>query len=161
MNNTIFNNMDGSRHYQTKWSRSDRERKTSYDVIYVKTKKEIQMNLFTKKTRLTNLKNKHAYQREWQGDRLIGGLGLEYVQYCIWNGWPTGTSCIAQGTLRDILWWPLWEKINLKKNGCVYMYNWITLLHSRNYWNIASHLHFNKTLKNEKSKRNSSIVWII
>ena len=43
----------------------------------------------------------------------------------------------------------MWEK-NLKEEGCVYMYNWITLFYSRNYHNIGNQLNYNKTLKNEK-----------
>ena len=31
--NIIWGNMDGSRGYHTKWSKSDRERHTSYDII--------------------------------------------------------------------------------------------------------------------------------
>ena len=45
----------------------------------------------------------------------------------------------------------MWEK-NLKENECEYMYNWITLLYSRNYDNIVNQLYFNKTLKNDKKK---------
>ena len=58
--------------------------------------------------------------------------------------------CIAQGTQPNILWWSIWEK-NRKKNGCVYMYNWITLLYSRIDHNIVitiwftNQLYFNKT----------------
>ena len=64
-----------------------------------------------------------------KGDRLgegeeewTGGLGLAYAHHGIWNDWPTGTCCIAQGILPNVLSWSMWEK-NLKKNGCVYMYN--------------------------------------
>ena len=32
-------------------------------------------------------------------ERWIGGLGLVYAYYCIWNGWSMGTYCKAQGTL--------------------------------------------------------------
>ena len=31
--------MDGSRDYHTKWSKSDRERQVSYNIIYVESKK--------------------------------------------------------------------------------------------------------------------------
>ena len=46
----------------------------------------------------------------------------------------------------------MWEK-NLKKNGYVYMYNWIILLNSRNFHNIVNQLYFNKTLKKWKKKK--------
>ena len=46
---------------------------------------------------------------------------------------------------------------NLKKNGCVYMHTWITLLYSRHYHNIINQLYFNKTLKN-KATENKRMV---
>ena len=33
-NNAICSNMDGSRDYHAKWSKSDRERQISYDITY-------------------------------------------------------------------------------------------------------------------------------
>ena len=33
--NAICSNMDGLRDYQTKWSKPDRERCTSYDITYM------------------------------------------------------------------------------------------------------------------------------
>lgn len=42
MNLTIYNNMDGSRRYYAKWSKSDRKGQKLYDLTHVeyKTKKE-------------------------------------------------------------------------------------------------------------------------
>ena len=41
--------MDGPRDYQTKWTKSNRERQISYDITYIENlKKVLQMNLFTK-----------------------------------------------------------------------------------------------------------------
>ena len=51
-----------------------------------------------------------------------GGFGLTHAHCSIGNVWPTGTYCIAKGTLPNILWWSMWEK-NMKKNGCTDMYN--------------------------------------
>ena len=34
-NNAICSNMDGPRDYQTKWSKSDRERQIPYDITYM------------------------------------------------------------------------------------------------------------------------------
>ena len=34
-NNAIFSNMDGTRDFHTKWSKSERRRQISYDIIYV------------------------------------------------------------------------------------------------------------------------------
>ena len=42
----------------------------------------------------------------------------------------------------------MWEK-TLKKNRHVYMYNWITLLYSRNYYNIVNQLYFKKLKKKQ------------
>ena len=41
-------------------------------------------------------------------------LSIKYI--------PIRTYCIAQGTLLNILQWPILKK-NLKKSGYVYMYN--------------------------------------
>ena len=48
--NAICRNMDGLKDCHTKSSKSDRERKISYDIAYVWNlkKKMVQMNLFTK-----------------------------------------------------------------------------------------------------------------
>ena len=58
----------------------------------------------------------------------------------------------------------MWEK-NLKENGCVYVYNGIILLHSRNYRNIVNQLYFNETLKKLKKKpsgprEEASVPWV-
>ena len=34
-NNAIFSNMDGPRHYHTKWGKSERERQIPYDITYM------------------------------------------------------------------------------------------------------------------------------
>ena len=34
-NNVICSNMDATRDYHTKWSKSERERQTPYDIIYM------------------------------------------------------------------------------------------------------------------------------
>ena len=52
----------------------------------------------------------------------------------------------------------MWEK-NLKENGCVYMYNQITLLYSRNYHNLVNQLYFNKMLKNDKKRINFFLIY--
>ena len=38
-NNAICSNMDGTRDYHTKWSKSDRERQIASDNLYVESKK--------------------------------------------------------------------------------------------------------------------------
>ena len=47
-----------------------------------------------------------------------------------------------------------------EKNGCVCIYNWITLLYSRNYHNIVNQLYFNKTLKMDKKECISMYNWV-
>ena len=57
-NNAICSHRDGPRYYHTKWSNSDRERQIPYNHIHVESKKIIQMNLFIKWNRLTDIENK-------------------------------------------------------------------------------------------------------
>ena len=70
----------------------------------------------------------------------------------IWNDWPMGTCCVAQGTQNSVIIWKLSEK-NLKMNGCVYMYSWINLLNHRNYHSNVNQLYLDKNFKNGKKKR--------
>ena len=110
----------------------------------------IQMNLFIKQKQTHRLWPKTCYQRKHVEGGMDWGLGMAYALYCTWTEWSTRNCCMAQGTLPNIMWWSIWEKI-LKKNGCVYLYNWITLLYSRNCHNIVNQLYFSKTLKNAAS----------
>ena len=46
----------------------------------------------------------------------------------------------------------LYGQVIWKKNECIYMYNWITLLSRRSYHNIVNQLYVNKTQKKEENK---------
>ena len=49
LNNAIYSNMDTTRDYHTKWSKSERERQIPYDITHMwNLKKRVQMNLSTK-----------------------------------------------------------------------------------------------------------------
>ena len=50
--------MDGPRDNHTKWSKTDRERQISYDIVYMWNlkKKMIQTNLFTKQKKTHRLR---------------------------------------------------------------------------------------------------------
>ena len=49
----------------------------------------------------------------------------------------------------------MWEK-NLRENGQVYMYGWVTLLYGRNYHNLVNYTAIK--LKKEKKKKVSRIL---
>ena len=51
------------------------------------------------------------------------------INQSVWS--LTQKSHVPRETLLNALWWPIWEK-NLKKGECVYIYNWFTLLYSKN-----------------------------
>ena len=83
---------------------ADSERQASYDITFMgKFLKRIQMNLFAEQ-RITDFENKLIVIKEdrMKGDGL-GVWGLAYAHYGVWNDWPTGTCCIAQRTLPNIL----------------------------------------------------------
>ena len=70
--------MDGPGDYHTKWSKSDRERQTSYNIAYMwNLKKMIQTKLFTKQKQSHKLrKQTYGYQGEgWGG----GGIDWEFA----------------------------------------------------------------------------------
>ena len=68
-----------------------------------------------------------------------GGLGVWdwRVHTEARNDWPVGTCCTAQRTLPSILWLSMWEK-NQSENGCVYAYDRVTWLYSRNDHNLVN-----------------------
>ena len=123
-----------------------------WNHLYVEPKKRVRMNLFVEQKQThRHWKETYGYQRQqvWGGRRDgLGSLGLAYAHWGIWNDYPTGTCCIAQGTLLNILWQSTWKK-NLKENGGVYMDHWITFLYRRSYHNLVNQLYFNETLKKE------------
>ena len=125
-----------------------------YDTIYMwYLIKRYKWTYLHNRIRLIDCENKLIITK---GDRWVRGKGctghLTYAHWGIWNDWLMGTCRIEQRSLPSILWWSMWEK-NLKENGCVYMYNWITLLYSRNYLNIVKQLCFNNTLKTWKTNK--------
>ena len=63
--------MDGPRDCHSEWSKSDTERQISCDIAYMwNLKKRVQMNLYTKQNRPTDLENKHMVTKgESEGGR--------------------------------------------------------------------------------------------
>ena len=133
-NNAIWSNMDGPRGYQTS--------QTVKDIVWchlcAESKKGYKLTYLQNRNRLTDFEKLTVTK----GDRLGGyawGSGLPYAYWGICNDWPAGTCYMAQRTLCNILWYSIWED-NLKEYGCVYMYDWITLLYSRNWHNTENQL---------------------
>ena len=62
--------------------------------------------------------------------------------------------CIAQGTIPILLEYTMME--NSTKN--IYMYDWVTLLYSKNWHNTANQLYFNKKEKKKKEYRVLDII---
>ena len=52
------------------------------------------------------------------------------------------SCCIAQGTISNHLWQTMME-YNIRRR-IVYTYDWVTLLYSRNWYNVINQLYFNK-----------------
>ena len=82
-NNAIWSNMDGSRDYHTKWSKS--KTNITWYHLYVESKKMIQKNLFTKQKQTHRLqKQTYGYGEPWGGrDKL--GVWDEYMHTTIYN----------------------------------------------------------------------------
>ena len=136
--------MDGPRDYRTKWRKSETERQTSYNITYVwNLKKGYKWTYFQNRNRQTLKINLWLPKETSRGEGWIGDLGIGIRTLWYMDDWVNGICCMAQRTLSNILWLSIWEK-NLKENGCVYMYNWITLLYSRNYHNTVNQLYVNK-----------------
>ena len=97
--------MDGPRgyHHQVKL---DSEKQTSYMWIQKKKKKDTNELIYRRETDPQTLKNLLLPMGTGGGgwDRWTRSLGLACAHCGIWNDWPVGTCCIAQGTLRNVLW---------------------------------------------------------
>ena len=67
------------------------------------------------------------------GVEWTGSLGLVDANYCIWSRQAMRSCCIAQGTISSHLGWNMMED-NVRKRIYIYlyMYDWVTLLYSRN-----------------------------
>ena len=64
-NIAMGSNMNGPRDYHTKWSKSDRERQISYDIIYLwNLKGGYKWTHFYKRNRLTDIENKPTVPSE-------------------------------------------------------------------------------------------------
>ena len=75
-----------------------------------------------------------AWRIPWMGEPVgLPSMGSHRVGHDWSDLKLIRTYCIAQGTLLSTQW-STWEK-NLKKSG--YMYNWFTLLYSRNSHHIV------------------------
>jgi len=78
------------------------------------------------------LENEAAFiMGEGLGEGWLGSLGLTCDLYTLlYLEWITNWDLVySRVTLLNILQQPNWEK-NLKGNGYMYMYSWITLLHT-------------------------------
>ena len=70
--------MDGPRNHHTKWSQTEKD-KILYDITYMwNEKKKLQVNLFTKQSRLTDIENKLIVIKEEKG-------GKENIQTTIYK----------------------------------------------------------------------------
>ena len=78
------------------------------------------------------------------------------LKTAIANSWwillhcATGTYCIGLVNIPNILCKSIWTK-NVKHNGYMYVYKWITLMFSRNDHSIVNQLYFNKLKKWKKA----------
>ena len=70
----------------------------------------------------TDVENKRTDAKGEEGVGWSGRLGLTYIHYYVWNGWPMRTYCVAQGTLLSALWWPGWEGEPRKRGYIVYVW---------------------------------------
>ena len=73
-NNAIFSNMDGTRDSHTKWNKSERERKMSYDITYVESKIWHKWTYLQNTNRLSDIENRFVVAK---GE--AGGNGMDCV----------------------------------------------------------------------------------
>ena len=120
---------DGTRDYNTKWSKSDRERQILWYQLYVKSKKIVQKNVFTKQKQThRHRKQTYGYQGVTGGINWEIGIDMYTTIYKIDNKdllYSTGNS--TQYSVMAYM-----GKESKKKSGYMYMHNWFPLLYT---WN--------------------------
>ena len=77
------------------------------------------------------------------GEGWTGGLGLAYAHCGVWNAGQWGPAA-QHRTQYSVM---VYVGKESEREWMCYMYNRITLLHSRNYNNIVNQLYFKKTSK--------------
>ena len=83
-NNAICSNMDATRDYQTKWSKSERERQIPYDITYIWNLKYGTNE--PNRNKLTDIENRLVGAKAGgggEGERWTGSLGLVDANYYI------------------------------------------------------------------------------
>ena len=91
-NIAICSNMDGPRNHHTKWSQTEKD-KILYDITYMwNEKKKLQVNLFTKQSRLTDIENKLIVIKEEKG----GKENIQTTIYKINKDWLCSTGNYIQ-----------------------------------------------------------------
>ena len=137
----ICSNMDGPTDYYTKWSLSDSERHTSYDITCVwDIKRSTQMKCCVLICR-AEIGSQALKTNLWlpkgtvvKGEMGWGfGCGICTLVYGMIGKWG---PAVQHRDLYPVFCDGLYGKRSWKNNRCMYMYNWITLLYSRNYHNI-------------------------
>ena len=75
-NNAICSNMDGTRDYHTKWSKSEGERQISYDITYMwNLKKRYKWTYIQNRNKLTDIDKKLMVTKGEMGG---GGINWEF-----------------------------------------------------------------------------------
>ena len=152
-NNAICSNMDATRDSHTKWSTSERKRKTPYDInLYVESK--IWHKYLQNRKRLTDIENRYVVVKGAVGGREIDWdlrvsrcklLHLEWISNEVLLH-STGDYIIQSlGIKHDERWY---KKGNVcvsvcRTCVCVCVCVCITLMYGRNWHNIVNQLFFN------------------
>ena len=141
-NNAIGSNIDTTRGYHTKWSKSERERQIPYDITYVESK--IWHNYLWNRNRFTEIENRHVVAKGVGGE-----MDLEFgTSRCKRLHVEWKTNKVLLYSTGSYIQYP-----GINHNGkenekeyiyiCVCVYNWVILLYSRNE-HIVNPLSFNK-----------------
>ena len=133
-NNAICSNMDGTRGYHTKWSKS--ERQIPYNITYMwNLKMWHKWTYLQNKNRLTDIESRLVAAKDgeygrsrckllyigWINNKVLLSITGNHIQYLIIH--HKGKECKK------------WIYIYIYIYIC--MYNWITMLYSRNEYNTV------------------------
>ena len=137
-NTAICSNMDAARYYHTKWSKSEkRNTNTIWYHLYLESKIWHRWTYLQDRNGLTDVENRFVVAKE-EG----GGSGMDW-EFGVWWCKLLHLEWISN----EVLLYSMEDYIKSlgivhDKSVHIYIYDWVTLLYSKNWHNIVNQLYF-------------------
>ena len=114
-----------------------------WHCLYAESKKKWYKWTYLKKQKQTHrLREWTCYQGKWWGERIVREFEIHRYPLLYFK-WITNKDLLFSTRNSAQCYVAAWMGEELGKNGYMYMYSWVTLLHTWNYHNIVNWLYSN------------------